>query len=73
LLFVVYVVGTSLWMMTGAGGARTQHYVGLLADGPANLVAVIMTFAAASPAARAAAPDRLGLISAALALYSSAP
>ena len=47
LALVVYVFGTSLWMMTGAGGARTQHYVGLLADGPANLVTVIMTFAAA--------------------------
>jgi diguanylate cyclase (GGDEF)-like protein/PAS domain S-box-containing protein len=36
-----------LWMMTGAGGPEVQHYLGLLADGPANLVAVIVAAAAA--------------------------
>ena len=69
LVFVVYVVGTSIWMMTGAGGARTQHYVGLLADGPANLVAVIMTAAAARRLPWGALRTGWGLIAAALALY----
>ena len=69
-VLLVYVVGTSLWMVTGAGGARTQHYVGLLADGPANLVAVIMTAAAALRLPRGPLRNGWGLISAALALYS---
>ncbi len=69
LALVVYVVGTSLWMMTGAGGARAQHYVGLLADGPANLVAVIMTFAVARRLPRGSLRIGWGLIAAALALY----
>ena len=47
LALVVYVGATALWMTTGWGGARTQHYLGLIADGPANLVAVIIAAAAA--------------------------
>jgi len=44
---VVYVGATALWMATGWGGPQTQHYLGLIADGPANLVAVIIAAAAA--------------------------
>jgi len=43
----VYVAITGTWMMTGVGGAVVQHYLGLLADGPANLTAVILAAAAA--------------------------
>jgi diguanylate cyclase (GGDEF)-like protein/PAS domain S-box-containing protein len=44
---VLYVAATGVWMLTGAGGERVQHYLGLLSDGPANLTAVILTAAAA--------------------------
>jgi len=44
---VVYVGATALWMATGWGGPQTQHYLGLIADGPANLAAVIIAAAAA--------------------------
>ena len=47
LALVVYVGATALWMATGWGGAGTQHYLGLIADGPANFVAVIIAAGAA--------------------------
>jgi diguanylate cyclase (GGDEF)-like protein/PAS domain S-box-containing protein len=44
---VVYVAAVGAWMMSGAGGPAVQHYLGLLADGPANLAAFIVAATAA--------------------------
>ena len=44
---VVYVVVCGTWLLTGLGGERVRHYVGLLADSPSAVVAMIVTFAAA--------------------------
>ncbi|MBS0393452.1 MAG: hypothetical protein JSR54_02440, partial [Proteobacteria bacterium] len=43
---VGYVVLCVAWMLTGVGGEQVRHYVGLLADTPACLVAVLITIAA---------------------------
>jgi diguanylate cyclase (GGDEF)-like protein/PAS domain S-box-containing protein len=43
---VVYVVICAVWMLTGLGGERVRHYVGLLADTPASLTALIVTITA---------------------------
>ena len=57
-------------MLTGAGGASTQHYVGLLADGPACLAAVIMAAADQPAGCRAGAlKTAWWCMTAALALY----
>jgi diguanylate cyclase (GGDEF)-like protein/PAS domain S-box-containing protein len=42
---VIYVTICIAWMLTGFGGERVQHYVGLLADAPACLAALIVTLA----------------------------
>ena len=43
----VCVAAAAAWLLTGLGGATVQHYLGLLADGPANLAATIIAAAAA--------------------------
>jgi diguanylate cyclase (GGDEF)-like protein/PAS domain S-box-containing protein len=43
---VIYVVVCAAWMLTGLGGERVRHYVGLLADTPACLAALIVTITA---------------------------
>ena len=40
---VIYVAICAVWMLTGFGGERITHYVGLLADSPACLTAVSYT------------------------------
>jgi diguanylate cyclase (GGDEF)-like protein/PAS domain S-box-containing protein len=40
---VVYVVVCVIWMLTGFGGELVRHYVGLLADTPSCLAALIVT------------------------------
>src|SRR5689334_875957 len=47
LALVFYVAATAVWMAIGWGGPRTQHYLGLIADGPANLAAVLIAAGAA--------------------------
>ena len=44
---VIYVVVCATWMLTGVGGERVRHYVGLLADTPASLIALIVTITTA--------------------------
>jgi diguanylate cyclase (GGDEF)-like protein/PAS domain S-box-containing protein len=39
---VVYVITVTLWMLTGFGGPRITHYVGLLSDAPAALGSAII-------------------------------
>ena len=49
---VVYVVVCATWMITGFGGERVRHFVGLLADTPSSVAALIVTMAAARRMAR---------------------
>jgi diguanylate cyclase (GGDEF)-like protein/PAS domain S-box-containing protein len=44
---VVFVVVCSTIMLTGIGGRQVVHYVGLLADGPSNVAALVLAWAAA--------------------------
>jgi len=43
---LLYVVAGSVWMVTGWGGERVTHYVGLLSDGLPNLVTVLLCIVA---------------------------
>jgi diguanylate cyclase (GGDEF)-like protein/PAS domain S-box-containing protein len=43
----IYVVICTVWMLTGLGGEQITHYVGLLADSPALLVAMVVAAVAA--------------------------
>jgi diguanylate cyclase (GGDEF)-like protein/PAS domain S-box-containing protein len=66
---VIYVAICAAWMLTGLGGERIMHYVGLLADSPSCLVAIVVAVAAA----RAQPPGTLRTawrcLSVALSLY----
>ena len=44
---VVYATVCTVLMLSGLGGEELTHYIGLLSDGPSDLVATIMAFAAA--------------------------
>jgi diguanylate cyclase (GGDEF)-like protein/PAS domain S-box-containing protein len=44
---VVYAVVCTAVMLSGIGGPEVTHYIGLLSDGPSDLVAAIITFTAA--------------------------
>jgi diguanylate cyclase (GGDEF)-like protein/PAS domain S-box-containing protein len=44
---VVYAVVCTVLMLSGIGGPQITHYVGLLSDGPSDLVAAILTITAA--------------------------
>ncbi len=44
---VVYAAVCTAVMLSGAGGPEVTHYIGLLSDGPSDLVAAIITFTAA--------------------------
>ena len=66
---VVYVVVCAIWMLTGLGGERVQHYVGLLGDSPACLSAVIVTIATACRMERGLTRTAWGSMSVALVLY----
>ena len=44
---VVYAIVCTVLMLSGIGGKEVTHYVGLLADGPSDLVATILAFTAA--------------------------
>ncbi len=56
-------------MLTGFGGAATQHYLGLLADGPACLAAVVMAGMTSRQLTRGALKTAWSCMTAALALY----
>ncbi len=66
---LVYVVTVSAIMLSGAGGSNTQHYVGLLADGPACFAAVILAGATARRLRKGALKTAWWCVTAALALY----
>jgi diguanylate cyclase (GGDEF)-like protein/PAS domain S-box-containing protein len=44
---VVYVTVCCIWMLAGIGGQKVTHFVGLLSDAPADLVATVLAFTAA--------------------------
>ena len=44
---VVYAVACTVAMLSGIGGPVVTHYIGLLSDGPSDLIAAIITFTAA--------------------------
>src|ERR1700679_676030 len=66
---VTYVAICALWMLTGLGGEKIRHYVGLLADAPALFVAVIIAVMAARRLPPGAPRAAWRCLSAALALY----
>jgi len=47
LVLVVYIVIAATWMLSGFGGPWMMHFVGLLADSPACLMAAILSLGAA--------------------------
>ncbi|MBV9343648.1 MAG: PAS domain-containing protein, partial [Gammaproteobacteria bacterium] len=63
---VLYTVGGTLWMLTGAGGPEITHYVGLLSDLPASLASVLIVATTAHRAPRG--PLRIAWVSLASAL-----
>jgi diguanylate cyclase (GGDEF)-like protein/PAS domain S-box-containing protein len=66
---VIYVVVCSVWMLTGIGGEQVRHYVGLLADTPACVAALIVTVEATRRIQRGPSQTAWRWLSVALALY----
>src|SRR3974390_1813174 len=66
---VIYVAVCSAWMLTGFGGEQVRHYVGLLADTPACVAALIVTIAATRRMQRGLSQTAWRCLSVALALY----
>jgi len=66
---VIYVAICAVWMMGGFGGERIRHYVGLLADSPACLIAAIVAVATWRRLAPGAPRSAWRCLSIALALY----
>jgi diguanylate cyclase (GGDEF)-like protein/PAS domain S-box-containing protein len=66
---VVYAVVCGAIMLTGFGGQLVTHYVGLLADGPADLVAAVLAFTAARRAGSRSLRHAWSCLAFALALY----
>jgi diguanylate cyclase (GGDEF)-like protein/PAS domain S-box-containing protein len=69
LALLVYVVAVGTWMLSGLGGAPIQHYLGLLADGPACFAAVVIVAATARQMRRGALKTAWWCLTASLALY----
>ena len=66
---VAYVLVCATWMLTGVGGERVRHYVGLLADTPASLVAFIVTATTAHRLAPGTLRKAWACLASALGLY----
>ena len=66
---VVYALACAVWLLAGLGSERVRHYVGLLADSPACLVAVIIAVTAARRQAPGAMRMAWRFLSLALGLY----
>jgi diguanylate cyclase (GGDEF)-like protein/PAS domain S-box-containing protein len=69
LSLLVYTIVDTVWMLTGLGGPRITHYVGLLSDLPAALIAVIVATATARHVERGALRTGWMFLAGALALY----
>jgi hypothetical protein len=68
-VLVIYVVIGAIWMLSGLGGQKVTHYVGLLADSPSCLSSVLFSIAAARRTPRGALRTAWVWLSIALALY----
>src|SRR6202789_1040240 len=66
---IIYVVIGAIWMLTGLGGQKITHYVGLLGDLPSCLSSVFLSIAAARHTPRGALRTAWIWLSIALALY----
>jgi hypothetical protein len=66
---VIYVAICATGMLTGFGGDRVRNYVGLLADAPASLAALIITITATRRMARGISRTAWACLSTAIALY----
>jgi diguanylate cyclase (GGDEF)-like protein/PAS domain S-box-containing protein len=66
---VIYVVICVAWMLTGFGGDLVRHYVGLLADAPACLAALVIAATATTQIARGASRWAWMWLTLALAMY----
>src|SRR5581483_12093686 len=66
---MVYAAVATAWMITGLGGAQVTRYVGLLSDGPAAFVTVILLATTARHSGGGALRSGWILLSSAIALY----
>ncbi len=66
---VIYVAMGAMWMLTGLGGQKVTHYVGLFSDSPSCLTALIFSIAAARRTPRGALRTAWTWLSTALVLY----
>jgi diguanylate cyclase (GGDEF)-like protein/PAS domain S-box-containing protein len=66
---VIYASLCILWMIAGIGGPQVTHYVGLLSDGPPDLVAAIVALAAARRTRSRVLRQAWSWLALALALY----
>ena len=66
---VIYSGMCIVWMLAGIGGAKVTHLIGLLADAPADLMAIILTMTAARRARSRALRQAWTCLAAALGLY----
>jgi diguanylate cyclase (GGDEF)-like protein/PAS domain S-box-containing protein len=66
---VIYVATCAAWMLTGFGGPRITHYVGLLSDAPAELAGILIIAATARHTARGPLQTAWIAMATALALY----
>ena len=66
---VVYAVTCIAWMLTGLGGERVRHYVGLLGDAPACVIALILMIEATRRMAPGTTKHAWRCLSTAFALY----
>ena len=70
LALLFYVVTCIVLMLTGFGGERVRHYVGLLADTPACIVALIVTLETTRRMVPGPSKTAWRMLSASLALYA---
>ena len=66
---VMYVVTVAAWMLTGFGGPTITHYVALLSDEPAALIALVISAATARYSPRGPLRTAWILLTVALGLY----
>src|SRR5260221_4894428 len=66
---VVYALACAVWLLAGLGSEGVRHYVGLLADSPACLIAVLITVTAARRQLPGAVCTAWRFLSLALGLY----
>jgi len=66
---VTYCFTGTVWMLTGLGGPDVTHYVGLMSDAPAALMAVIIAAATARATARGPLRTAWIALASALGLY----